>query len=189
MPHPALSSPPEQNRREARLLPESFRRQPVGKAVHLSVLSCTTRGFSCARLYSRAGGLLPRHFTLTQHLFRAPHLKLNISSENGAGRYIFCDTIRRLGLALLVARAFARRAAYRCSDFPLPQTALRAAIACHDENYIWRRPVLQPTPSWLRDQARRSILLARVKSMSVKPPAECVARVSFTLFQRISISG
>ena len=63
------------NRREARLLPESFRYQPVGKAVHLSVLSCTARGFSCARLYSRAGGLLPRHFTLTQHCFR--HLILS----------------------------------------------------------------------------------------------------------------
>ena len=63
------------NRREARLLPESFPYQSVGKAVHLSVLSCTTRGFSCARLYSRAGGLLPRHFTLTQHCFR--HLILS----------------------------------------------------------------------------------------------------------------
>src|SRR5215469_7343558 len=57
------------NRREARLLPESFPYQSVGKAVHLSVLSCTARGFSCARLYSRAGGLLPRHFTLTRHYF------------------------------------------------------------------------------------------------------------------------
>jgi hypothetical protein len=190
MPHPALSSPAEQSRCEVRLLPESSRHSPGGKAVHLSVLSCTTRGFSCARLYSRTGGLLPRHFTLTQHYFRpgAPGLEPS-PSENGAGRYIFCDTFRRLRLALPVARAFARRATYRCSDFPLPQIALRAAIACHAENYIWHRLVLQPMPSCLGVQAKRSIRRAKVKSTSVRPPAECVAKVSFTLFHRISISG
>ncbi len=46
------------------------------------VLSCTAWGLSCPLAYAWGGGLLPRHFTL------AP-----------VGRYIFCDTFRRGGLA------------------------------------------------------------------------------------------
>ena len=128
--------------RRMRLIPEGFfpHSRENGRATLPSALSCTTWGFSCGSAYAKARWALTPPF----QPYPAPPLRHFDSSacsvyqrrKGSAGRYIFCDTFRRLGLALLVARAFARRAAYRCSDFPLPQIVLRAAIACHNQNYI-----------------------------------------------------
>ena len=189
MPQLALSSPPEQKPARGATITREF---PVstGRKGGPSLCSVLHRpGFFLRPALQPNRWALTPPFHPYPALFPAPDLKLNSPSENGAGRYIFCDTFRRLGLALLVARAFARRAAYRCSDFPLPQIALRAAIACHNEIIYGTARCCNRRATWPGDQTRRSILRAKVKSMSVNPPAECVARVSFTLFHRISISG
>ena len=46
-----------------------------------------------------------------------------------------------------------------------------------------------PRPAGRRPQARRLICPASAKSAPVRPPAECVDRVSVTLFQEIAMSG
>ena len=84
--------------------------------------------FRAAPLTRMPGGLLPRLFTLTQH-HPAPlsdgrktcwgltrDLKVGL---DGAGRYIFCDTVRRPGIHVLGAPDFTGHVAFRCSDFPL----------------------------------------------------------------------
>jgi hypothetical protein len=61
----------------------------VGRAAPGSpIWPCSRWGFPCPRDYSRSGGLLPRLFTLT------PIRTL----QRGAGRSVFCGTIRRCAL-------------------------------------------------------------------------------------------
>jgi hypothetical protein len=56
--------------------------------------------FRAAPLTRMSGGLLPRLFTLTQHHFGsdgALESELLGRAKSGAGRYIFCDTVRHPG--------------------------------------------------------------------------------------------
>ena len=56
--------------------------------------------FRAAPLTRMPGGLLPRLFTLTQHHFGsdgALESELLGRAKSGAGRYIFCDTVRHPG--------------------------------------------------------------------------------------------
>jgi hypothetical protein len=65
-----------------------LRRGTCGQAGLSPVLSCTAQGLSCALDHSRAGGLLPRLFTLT------------LLRRGSEGRYVFCDTFHDRSLAL-----------------------------------------------------------------------------------------
>ena len=107
-----------------RLLPEGFfphsREKRAGNPP--SALSCTTWGFSCGSAYANARWALTPPF----HPYPAPlwvgrrsGIELPGRAKSGAGRYIFCDTVRHPGFHLPGAPDFTGHAAFRCSDFPL----------------------------------------------------------------------
>src|SRR5260370_36578053 len=94
------------------------------EGVCLSVLSCTARGFSCVAPYGN------NRWALTPPFHPYPAY---------ARRYIFCDTIRRPRFSPATARAFARHAAFMCSDFPLTwQSITKPAVIDHDPTLIQR---------------------------------------------------
>lgn len=90
-------------------LPKACARGRAGQAARLPVLSCTAWGLSCPGTCVPGGGLLLRLFTLTRDLRR--------------GRFVFCDTFHRAGLASNASACSTRHAALWCSDFPLPARA------------------------------------------------------------------
>ncbi len=88
---------------------------------------CTRWGFPCPPAHAGSGGLLPRLFTLTQ-LFLNPPGRLRAAQDSErAGRFIFCGTVRWLGLsagppACIPGKTrVTRHRALRCSDFPPPR--------------------------------------------------------------------
>ena len=102
---PGLTARPETGAgwRRMRLIPEGFfpLSRENGQATLPSALSCTTWGFSCGYAYAKARWALTPPF----QPYPAPplrHFDSNAYSvlqrrKGSAGRYIFCDTLRRPG--------------------------------------------------------------------------------------------
>ena len=102
---------------------------------------CTRWGFPCLRACAWSGGLLPRHFTLTQPFLKPAVAmqhkpiartkllrRLRPAASGKAGRYVFCGTIRqdasrhhcpRVSVRRLLASATASYAASRPLVFGL----------------------------------------------------------------------
>jgi len=78
------------------------------------------------RLHEGPVGSYPAFSTLPRTILarRGSLLESSDSDQNGAGRYIFCDTFRHLELSPQIPSLFARHAALWCSDFPLAQQGL-----------------------------------------------------------------
>ena len=118
-----------------RLLPEgSF---PVSRenerATLPSALSCTTWGFSCGSAYANTRWALTPPF----HPYPAPSGTTFRSCvrpsrysaclkvvPDGAGRYIFCDTLRHRDFSTAAPAYSTRHAAVWCSDFPPANLAI-----------------------------------------------------------------
>ena len=98
---------------DTRDLPRSLqKRAGLERAAPLSpIWPCTRWGFPCLRACAWSGGLLPRHFTLTQPLLKAIGIdqreapralarslrcRSALPTASGrAGRFVFCGTFRR----------------------------------------------------------------------------------------------
>jgi hypothetical protein len=78
------------------------------------------------RFHEGPVGSYPAFSTLPRTILarRGSLLESSDSDQNGAGRYIFCDTFRHLELSPQIPSLFARHAALWCSDFPLAQQGL-----------------------------------------------------------------
>ena len=102
--------------------------------------------FRAISAYAKSGGLLPRLFTLTQHhLASARHRSRNEAYrlvsrhlvQDGAGRYIFCDTFRYPGLTLPGRPRFHGACCLSVFGLSSGKISVKPAITCHGRKIAW----------------------------------------------------
>src|SRR5271166_403357 len=159
-----------------RLLPEGFFPLPREKRAGNppSALSCTTWGFSCGSAYANARWALtppfhpyPAPSSIIQHhpaplsagrktcSGLTPDLKVVLDGAgmvlDGAGRYIFCDTVRHPGFTSWAppisrgmlpsgVRTFLWQNKYQASDHPPQERVTQSEVECEFEFRSGRAP-------------------------------------------------
>ena len=110
--------------------------------------------FRAAPLTRMPGGLLPRLFTLTPlhfQVFLQNSIRSLAKPESGAGRYIFCDTVRHPGFTSWAppisrgmlpsgVRTFLWQNKYQASDHPPQERVTQSEVECEFEFRSGRAP-------------------------------------------------